>query len=60
MERKHVTTKELAGMVGVQPATVRRGLCVDGEYLGLRPIKLKNRRLLWPLDGIRQILEGKS
>ena len=43
-----MTTKEFAGLLRVEPATVRRGLCVNCHYMGVRPIKLPNRRLLWP------------
>lgn len=46
---KPLTTNQLAESLGVQPETVRRGLSVNGHYGGLVPIKLPNRRLLWPI-----------
>ncbi|RJQ72253.1 MAG: hypothetical protein C4519_18810 [Desulfobacteraceae bacterium] len=45
---KYLTTNEFADSIRVKGSTVRRGLCVNGHYLGIRPIKLMNGRLLWP------------
>jgi hypothetical protein len=53
-----ITTEQVAKLFGVTPGTVRRGLCVNGHYLGLRPIKLPNRRLLWPGDALRRVMAG--
>ena len=50
--REFLTTNQLARALGVQGATVRRGLCVDGHYMGLRPVKLPNKRLIWPVDAV--------
>jgi hypothetical protein len=46
--RYRLTTEALAGRFGVKAATVRRNYCVNGHFLGLKPIKLSNTRLLWP------------
>jgi hypothetical protein len=56
-EASHVTTGEFARLIGVKGQTVRRGLCVDGHYLNVKPIKLPNRRLLWPVSEITRLLE---
>lgn len=45
---EQLNTKELAPLFRVEPATIRRAYCVDGHYLGLKPVKLPNKRLLWP------------
>ena len=45
-----ITTNHLAMALGVQPGTIRRGLCVDGHYLGLKPLKVENGRLVWPIN----------
>lgn len=42
------TTNELARRFHVQGDTLRRNLCVNGHFMGLKPIKLPNGRLLWP------------
>ncbi|KAB2891417.1 MAG: monooxygenase [Desulfobulbaceae bacterium] len=41
-------THEFAARFGVKGDTVRRNLCVKGHFLGLKPLKLGNGRLLWP------------
>jgi hypothetical protein len=56
--QKKVTTKVFAQTVGCQDATIRRSYCVNGHYLGLRPTKLPNGRLLWNFDKIVKIVEG--
>jgi hypothetical protein len=60
MEQTHITTKEAAKMLGVQAETIRRGLCVDGHYLSVKPRKLSNRRLLWPIEEVKKVLKGKQ
>lgn len=42
-----LSTEKLAELIEVQPQTVRRGICTDGHYLGLVPVKLPNRRLIF-------------
>lgn len=42
-----LSSEQLAQLLGVQPGTVRRGHCLNGHYLGLRPVKLPNGRLRW-------------
>lgn len=53
------STKELAGCFRVEPQTIRRGYCVNGHYLGLKPLKLPNHRLLWPKSEALRLLEAK-
>jgi hypothetical protein len=45
-----LTTEHLAKLLGVRPQTVRRSYCLSGHYCGLVPVKLENRRLIWPLS----------
>jgi len=52
----HVATSVFARLIGVRGQTIRRGLCVDGHYLSIKPLKLPNRRLLWPVAEIMQLL----
>lgn len=51
----HIDTKTIARMFGVKPASIHRSLSVRGHYLGLTPIKLKNKRLMWRLTAAKQI-----
>jgi hypothetical protein len=46
--KRNTPTSDFAKRFGVKPDTVRRNLCVKGHFLGLRPLKLPNERLLWP------------
>lgn len=47
LEKTSYTTAELAARLKVRPSTIRRGLCVNGHYMDLKPIKLPNGRLIW-------------
>jgi len=49
--RKYRTTKQVAADNCVKPQSVIAALCRNGHYLGLRPKKLPNRLLAWPLAG---------
>ena len=45
---RYINTNEFASRFGVKGDTVRRNLCVNGAFLGVKPVKLPNGRLLWP------------
>ena len=45
--RNRIATDQIASRFGVKGDTVRRNLCVKGHFLGLRPMKMPNGRLLW-------------
>lgn len=53
-----ITTEELAAMFKVKPNTPRVSLTTHGHYFGIKPVKLPNRRLLWPLDDVNRVLAG--
>lgn len=53
------TTNVAAAAFGVVPHTLRVALCQKGEYLGVRPVKLANGRLLWPADQVDAVALGK-
>ncbi len=54
--QKRYSTDLVAEHLNVKPQTIRGAFCRDGHYLGLRPIKLPNRRLLWPADEVHALL----
>jgi hypothetical protein len=56
---KFYSTKEFAELLRIGPNTIRRSLCVNGHYLGVRPVKLANRRLVWPAGPAEQLMCGK-
>lgn len=47
-EREYLPTNKIASSLGVKPATMIRSLCINGHYMGMKPVKLPNNRLLWP------------
>lgn len=57
---KGLTTAEYAAAVGVKENTPRVALVQQGHYLGVKPIRLPNRRLLWPLADVQRVLNGDA
>ncbi len=55
---QHLSTNEFADELGVKPHTVHRSHCEKGHYLGIKPIKLPNGRLLWLTAKIDKLLEA--
>ncbi len=53
------STDEAATVLKVKSQTMRAGLCRDGHYLGMRPVKLPNRLLLWPADAVERLVRGE-
>ncbi len=47
-----LTTKDLAYQANVTPSTIRATLSRKGNYLGIKPIRLHNGRLLWPAEEV--------
>lgn len=48
-EDAHGSTQEFATLNLVRPQSVRKRLCQTGSYFGIKPTKLPNGKLLWPL-----------
>ena len=57
---KFIPTQKFAESLGVQSASVRRALCVRGDYLGIVPRKLPNGRLLWPAAELDLLLREEE
>jgi len=55
-QEEKINTKEMAAFFRVDAQTIRRGLCVCGHYMGIRPKKLANGRLLWPKVEVLRVL----
>lgn len=58
--RQFLTTDEFAAALGIAPQTIRKGYSADGHYCNVTPTKLPNRRLHWPANKIKDLLDGKS
>lgn len=54
-ERFRLTTEAFATQYLVKPQSVRKQYAATGSYHGVSPLRLPNRRLLWPADSIEQI-----
>jgi hypothetical protein len=50
-----MTTEQLAAALGLKPQSIRKRYCETGAYFCLRPIKLPNRRLMWPADSLARL-----
>lgn len=50
------TTDELAAELGIAAQSIRKRYSQTGTYFDLRPVKLPNRRLLWPADAFEQLI----
>lgn len=56
--RKYVPTIDFAYILGVKSTTIHQNLCLKGHYMGIRPIKLPNGRLMWSKEEIQHIMEN--
>jgi predicted site-specific integrase-resolvase len=54
--RQFLTTDELAERLRVRPQTIRKRYSATGAYFNLRPVKMPNRRLMWPANAIEQLM----
>ena len=54
--QNHLSTEELANILRIKPASIRSGLCRKDNYLGLIPIRLPNRRLVWSTEDVKKLL----
>lgn len=52
---KYLTTTELARAVRRQPNTIRKSVCLEGHFKGIRPVRLGGK-LLWALDQVEALL----
>lgn len=58
MQQVSLTTEQLAEQAQLKAQSIRAAFCRDGHWCGIRPIKLPNRRLLWPADAVNTVLSG--
>lgn len=52
------STEELGALSKNKPTSIRSAYSRQGHWLGLKPVKLPNRRLLWPADAVHRVLSG--
>ena len=51
---------EFATALAVDPQSVRKRYSQTGSYHGVRPTKLPSRRLLWPAEAVKRLLNGNQ
>ncbi len=56
---RKLDTAEAATVLRVKPQTLRRALCLQGHYFGMRPVKLPNGRLLWDAADLDRLTAGE-
>lgn len=58
VESQMLTTNMLAAKLGMKAQSLRKRYSQTGAYFGIKPTKLPNGRLYWPIDAIAQLLTG--
>lgn len=58
--RAHLTTAEVAAALNVEPESIQKAHSKNGNYCGVAPTKLPNRRLAWPIDSVERMTSGTS
>ena len=58
IENTKMSTEQLAALVHVKANSIRAGFCRQGHYMGIVPVKLPNRRLLWDVAQVQKIIYG--
>lgn len=56
---RNYSTDEAAAVLRLKPNTLRAALCVKGHYLGIKPAKLANGRLLWDAAKVEALTSGE-
>lgn len=54
------STEEAAALLHIRPQTLRAALCRDGNYCGVRPLKMRNRFLAWDATAIEALARGEA
>jgi hypothetical protein len=60
VKKNYCNTDEFAAAMQVKATSVRVRLCQTGSYFGIKPEKLPNGRLLWPVDALEKFLSGEG
>lgn len=54
-----LSTEEAAAKLRAAPQTPRASLCRLGHWMGMRPVKLPNGRLLWDAAEVERLASGE-
>lgn len=50
-----IQTATLAKLTDRKPASIRTAVWRNGHFCGIKPIRLPNGRLLWPVDAVERL-----
>lgn len=50
-----MNTEQLAAALHIKPESIHKRHYLTGAYFCLRPVKMPNRRLVWPEDSIAKL-----
>lgn len=53
-----LSTEEAAAKLRAASQTPRAALCRNGHWMGMRPVKLPNGRLLWDAAEVERLASG--
>lgn len=53
----HIGTDVAAVTLLVEPETMLKSHSIHGHYAGIRPVRLPNRKLAWPIAEIEKLFE---
>lgn len=56
---RKLDTTEAAERLRIRPQTLRRALCLQGHYYGMKPTKMANGRLLWDSADLDRLTAGE-
>lgn len=56
-QHTHVGTDVFAEVLFVEAKTVLKSHSLNGHYVGIRPVRLPNRKLAWPIAEIRKLFD---
>ncbi|CAJ0792822.1 hypothetical protein [Ralstonia holmesii] len=60
MNRDFLSTEEFAKVLAVNPQSLHKRYSATGSYHGVRPKKLPNGRLHWPVERVKALLNGEK
>ncbi len=55
-----LSTNEFAALLKRKPQTLRKRYSQEGHYFGIRPIKLVNGSLIWPVDALERLIRSEK
>lgn len=53
-----ITTETFAEKLSLNPQSIRKRYSQTGAYYGVRPIKMRNGRLLWSESAVKNLIRG--